>query len=176
MTVNLQWPDGFRTVYDQAKRNYERGAHHPDQVFDASAKAFLATMGCSPRELFDLVEDDCRFGEPDFATSFELTEMRRNYFLNVQKGVATARRVDMDRLPAKSAAIEGVRWLPRIIEKAKAKLRGEMPEELMYCCGGDRDFLRSAHMTAGEFLRLVQDSAEDTQKIIATVISAMGRG
>ena len=34
--------------------------------------------------------------------------------------------------------IDGIAWLPRILVKARLKLRGEMPADLMYGCGGDR--------------------------------------
>ncbi|MBI3870458.1 MAG: DUF5069 domain-containing protein [Verrucomicrobia bacterium] len=171
----LRWTEEFRTVYAAAKKSYGQGADSPDAMFDSEAKAFLSSIGCSPRELFDLVEDGCRFGEPDFATSLELADIRRDYFLNTQKGVASVHPIDMDRLPPKSARLAGIRWLPRIIEKARAKLRGEMPEELMYCCGGDRDFLRGAGMTAAEFLRLVRDCGDDTERVVAAVVQKAGR-
>ena len=56
----------------------------------------------------------------------------------------TGHTVDMEQLPAKAAQVDGIAWLPRIIAKARAKLRGEMPPDLMYDCGGDRDFLERA--------------------------------
>ncbi|MFN7139254.1 MAG: hypothetical protein ACK4UN_07945, partial [Limisphaerales bacterium] len=57
-------------------------------------------------------------------------------------------------------------------EKAKAKLRGEMPPELMFGCGGDRPFLKSVNIELSEFLRLVWSAEDDTQKIVNYVIKA----
>jgi hypothetical protein len=72
----------------------------------------------------------------------------------------------MDSLPAKTAEVDGIPWLPRLIEKARAKLRGEMPPELMYGCGGDRPFLRRMNVELAEFLRLVWDAKNDERRIL----------
>ena len=61
----------------------------------------------------------------------------------------------MLRLPAKTDAVHGIAWLPRIIPKTKAKLRGELPPSLMYCCGGDRNFFTTHDIHPAEFLSLV---------------------
>ena len=58
-------------------------------------------------------------------------------------------------MPAKTDAVRGIEWLPRIIPKAKAKLRGELPSSLMYCCGGDRRFFKTHDILPAEFLSLV---------------------
>ena len=105
-----------------------------------------------------------------FRSSFEtvllITAVRRDYFLTVQQRRPSAQRIDMEALPAKSAMLEGFKWLPRIIEKARAKLRGEMPPELMYCCGGDRAFLRDYGIHPADFLREVWAAKEDTKRIV----------
>ncbi len=72
----------------------------------------------------------------------------------------------MDKLSPKSAQLGGIEWLPRIIEKAQAKLRGEMPPELMYGCGGDRAFLREHGIHAADFLREVWAAGNDTGRIL----------
>ena len=72
----------------------------------------------------------------------------------------------MDSLPAKKDEVDGIPWLPRLIEKARAKLRGEMPPELMYGCGGDRPFLRSMNVELAEFLRLVWICESDNRRIV----------
>jgi hypothetical protein len=64
--------------------------------------------------------------------------------LSVQKAQRSTRVIDMDKLPPKSAKLDGIEWLPRIIEKARAKLRGEMPPDLMYDCAVTRSFSRRA--------------------------------
>ena len=75
----------------------------------------------------------------------------------------------MDDLPAKAAEVDGIAWLPRLIEKARVKLRGEMPADLMYGCAGDRPFLRGMNMDLPGFLKLVWESGTDNRRIIDTV-------
>jgi hypothetical protein len=58
-------------------------------------------------------------------------------------------------MPAKKDSVKGIEWLPRIIPKAKAKLRGELPDSLMYCCGGDRRFFKANNILPAEFLSIV---------------------
>ena len=75
----------------------------------------------------------------------------------------------MEKLPAKDAQLAGIPWLPRLIEKAKGRLRGELPNELMYCCGGDRRFFRTHDLHPADFLRYVWAAKGNEQKIIAYV-------
>lgn len=144
-------------------------------MFDANDADFLAGCGCTPQELFDFVDDFLAYGEPDYATTVAVQAIRRDYFLNVLGGRATGRVAAMADLPAKSAAVEGIAWLPRLIVKARLKLRGEMPPELMYGCGGDRPFLRGVNLTLPRFLELVRDSGDDDRKIIAAVKASARR-
>jgi hypothetical protein len=81
----------------------------------------------------------------------------------------------MDTLPAKTAEADGIAWLPRIIEKARWKLRGEMPPDLMYGCGGDRQFLSRVKMGMAEFLSLVRESGDDNRRILNVVKKSAGR-
>ena len=81
----------------------------------------------------------------------------------------------MASLPAKSAQVDGIAWLPRLIEKARLKLRGEMPDDLMYGCAGDRPFLREMNMNLPGFLELVRDSGDNNRRIIDAVKKAAGR-
>ena len=78
--------------------------------------------------------------------------------------------LNVDAMPPKDAAIEGIEWLPRIIPKTKAKLRGELPESLMYCCGGDRRFFRAHDIHPAEFLSLVWRHENDDAAIVAWVV------
>ena len=75
----------------------------------------------------------------------------------------------MADLPAKTDAIQGISWLPRLIVKARLKLRGEMPPDLMYGCGGDRPFLRRMNMTLPAFLQLVWDCGDNDSSIVEAV-------
>ena len=61
--------------------------------------------------------------------------------------------------------------LPRIIPKARAKLKGELSDCTMFCCGGDRNFFRRFDIHPVEFLRVVKRSKEEDQIIIDWVLS-----
>ncbi|HSH95119.1 MAG TPA: DUF5069 domain-containing protein [Roseimicrobium sp.] len=163
---SYRWSDQFRKIYERAVAAYNSGKQRPKDMFTAEDVAFLATIGCSAQELFDFVEDYCRGGEPSYEFTLLVTAARRDYFLTIQKGVPSGKMIDSDKLPAKAAAVDGIPWLPRIIEKAKAKLRGEMPPELMYGCGGDRPFLESHNVDAAEFLREVWAANGDDRRVI----------
>ena len=61
------------------------------------------------------------------------------------------------------------RWLPRLIFKARLKLRGEMDPEIMYGCGGDRQFFVKYDIHPADFLRAVWASGGDQAKVLAFV-------
>jgi hypothetical protein len=141
-------------------------------MFAPADVAFLASIGCTAQELFDFVDDFIGWADFDFEMVFEVTAIRRAYFLDVMEGKSTGRVVPMSVLPAKSAAVDGISWLPRLIAKARIKLRGEMDPDLMYGCGGDRPFLRRHHMTLPQFLQLVWDKGDDDRAIVDAVKEA----
>ena len=163
------WPIRFREVYDAATARYRKGERAPQKLFSKTELEFLASIGCSAQELFDFIDDLARYGEPAYEPTLLTTAVRREYFRLVQNGVPSTKQIDMDNLPAKTAAVEGIEWLPRLIEKARAKLRGEMPADLMYGCGGDRPFLRSVNIELAEFLRLVWMCGDDNRRIVEYV-------
>ena len=163
---NYNWTVTFSEIYDRAVTAYRAGRQSPQTIFPAADVKLLAGLGCSAQELFDFVEDFVRGGEPDFGTTLLITSVRRDYFLNEQGGKPSGKLVDMDTLPPKQAVAGGLPWLPRIIVKARAKLRGEMPPDLMFSCGGDREFLENVDIHAADFLRFVWAAGGDDQKII----------
>ncbi|MBI3882425.1 MAG: DUF5069 domain-containing protein [Verrucomicrobia bacterium] len=169
------WQKKFREVYDRGVAAWHAGRKSPATMFGADDVAYLATLGCTAQELFDFVDDSLRYGEPDFATTLEVSAIRRDYFLNVLHGQPAPREIAMDALPAKRAEADGIPWLPRIIAKARAKLRGEMPADLMYGCGGDRHFMQEINMTLPQFLTLVRDLGENDRAIIDAVKKSSGR-
>ena len=169
------WRQQFREVYDRAMAAWKAGRRAPKTMFDEADTAFLATLGCTTQELFDFVDDYPRYGEPDYATVLEITAIRRDYFLDVLGGKSTGHTAKMSDLPAKSDAVDGIAWLPRLIVKARLKLRGEMPADLMYGCGGDRPFVREMRTTLPKFLNLVRDSGDDDRKIVDAVKRTAGR-
>ena len=160
------WPVVFRKVYDAGTQRYMNGERVLAKLFSKSELEFLVSIGCTAQELFDFIDDKERYGEPDYETTLLITAVRRDFFMLEQKGIHSAKQISMDGLPAKTDQVEGIAWLPRIIEKARAKLRGEMPTDLMYGCGGDRPFLRSMNVEPAEFLHLTWLAGNDNRKII----------
>jgi hypothetical protein len=167
--TDYQWAETFHQVYDRGAKAYRTGSRRPDSLFDATDLKFLAGIGCSAQEMFDFIDDAARYGEPLYDTVLLMTAIRRDYFLQVQKSVPSGTVIDMAKLPAKKEKLDGIEWLPRLIEKAKAKLHGEMPAELMYCCGGDRAFLNHAKIHPADFLRYVWEADGDSQKVLKFV-------
>lgn len=173
--MSYDWTKQFKAVYAAGLAAYQGGARGGEAVFDADAKAFLASIGCTPTELYDFIDDFVRYGgDPDFETCLLVTAIRRDYFLNVLGGKWSGHTVPMSELPAKRDAVDGIEWLPRIIEKAKIKLRGEMDPDLMYGCAGDRSFLRKFDLHLADLLRFVWDANGDDRKVIEFV-KAHGR-
>ena len=169
------WQTQFRTVFNSGVTAWKRDRKSPGSMFDLEDVKFLNSIGCTAQELFDFVDDLQRYGEPDYQTALEVAALRRDYFLNVLKGQSSGRVASMDELPAKADEVDGIAWLPRIIEKARLKLRGEMPADLMYGCGGDRQFLDSMKMTLPQFLKLTWESGDNNRRIIDAVKKCAGR-
>ena len=166
---NYDWQDEFGKLYQKATALYQNGKRQPRELLTPEAIKPLASIGCTAQELFDFVEDGCRDGEPSYGTVLLITAVRREYFLTVQRGQLSPKIISMESLPAKDAQLAGLRWLPRLIAKAQSKLRGEMPPELMYGCGGDRDFLESIDVHPADFLRQVWMADGDERKIVEAI-------
>ena len=166
---NYNWAKTFRELFEDGSDAYRAGKRDADSMFNSEQRNFLEKIGASSQEIFDFVEDSFYGGEPGVETTLLITAARRDYFLTVQKGRRSGRVIDMEKLPSKGAQLDGIEWLPRIIEKAHAKLRGEMPPELMYCCGGDRAFLREHGIHPADFLREAWAAASDHKRILEFV-------
>jgi hypothetical protein len=92
--------------------------------------------------------------------------LRLAYLEKVMGGRRSDFVASMDALPRKTDAIDGIAWLPRLIAKARLKLRGEMPPDLMYGCGGDRPFVRRMGTSLPAFLQLVWDCGDDDRAVV----------
>ncbi len=77
--------------------------------------------------------------------------------------------ISVEALPAKTEEMDGIVWLPRIIQKAMGRLRGELPNDLMYCCGGDRKFFRTHDVHPADFLRMVWAAKGKPDKVLAYI-------
>jgi hypothetical protein len=171
--MNEDWKLEFRRVWDRGVAAWKARRRSAQTMFTPEDVAFLASIGCTAQELFDFVDDSLGwFGDLDYETVLGVTEIRRRYFLEVMQGTPTGRVVPMRELPAKSDKVDGIAWLPRLIVKARIKLRGEMDPDLMYGCGGDRPFLKKHRMTLPQFLQLVWDKGDDDRAIVDAVKAA----
>lgn len=161
----------FRTLYDLAVSRYAGGKKDPENFFSLDEVSFLAANGIAAQHVFDYAEDHLKYQGPgpDIALSVEL--VRRDYFLNVQLGRPSAKVVDASTLPGKTDAVHGITWLPRLLPKARAKLRGELPSSLMYCCGGDRAFFQEHDIQPGEFLNLIWRFEHNDAAVVDWVVA-----
>ena len=169
MSSDYSWDQTFLNLFDRCVARYQRGDADFTKYYSAADLEFLRSVGYKPRELFDFVEDFVDGGEPSRETALLVAAVRRDYFLHVQKGVASATEMQESALPARDATLAGIPWLPRIIQKARNKLRGENCPDIMFSCGGDRRFLREFGIHPADFLRVVWAAREDDQKIVEYV-------
>jgi len=156
----------LRALWEKAGRLYAQGQRGADTYFTADEAAFLAANGITPQHLYDYAEDFTGGGEPTWETALAIELVRRDYFLNAQAGRASTRVLEEAKMPAKTDAVRGIEWLPRIIPKTKAKLHGELPPTLMYCCGGDRRFFQAHDIHPAEFLSLVWRNEHNDPAIV----------
>jgi len=163
------WEQRFSKLFQGAVEKYQGGHQKAAGLVDERGQKFLASIGHTVQEFFDFVEDFAKAGEPTLETALNIATVRRDYFLKQQNGVATARRISMEALPSKDAEVDGIGWLPRLIPKAEAKLRGEMPPDLMYGCGGDRKFFKTHQIDPAEFLRKVWEARGNKAAVVAWV-------
>ena len=152
-------------LWTKAENLYRAGKEDPDAIFDDSERAELAALGLGAMDVYDYVEDFVRTGEPDFGSFVLVTAERVFFFFGEAEGRFPGRTIREEELPARKAAVDGMEWLPRILAKARAKLRGELPPDLMYGCGGDRKFLRGRGIHPAEFLRKVREAADDREVV-----------
>ncbi|HSJ04679.1 MAG: hypothetical protein ACAI34_00600 [Verrucomicrobium sp.] len=173
MSDAYEWASRFGELFVSCCDEYEDDNPDYQDWFDEEDMEFLAAIGCKPRELFDFVEDCCAGEgmEPTPETALTIAAVRRDYFLVEQKGQLSSKIVTPDELPPKTAELSGVAWLPRIIAKAEAKLRGEMDPDIMFGCGGDRAFLSRHHLHPADFLRVVWAAKGDHTRILHFVQS-----
>ncbi len=158
-TLKLLWNKGLS--------DYNAGGRDPGIYLSDVDQAFLKSIGANQQDLYDFVDDSIRYGEPDFETFLMVQSMRFNYFMTVMKEHPSDTVREPSTYTPKTAELEDIVWLPRIIEKAKDKLRGELDPDVMYGCGGDREFFKKYKLHPAEFLQLVWNHWEDNQSIVA---------
>jgi hypothetical protein len=126
------WKQQFRTLFKEGVERHKAGRQISDTMFEADEIQFLEFIGCSSQEMFDFCDDYVRWDDVIYDHVEELQTVRYEYFKNELNSKPASRRMEMDEFPAKSDEVEGIAWLPRLIVKARAKLDGQLPADLMY--------------------------------------------
>lgn len=163
---NYPWDSIFTNLYERCLESYRGGDTDYNNWYDEGDHNFLKSIGYQPLEFFDYVEDFAVHSDPTPTTTLMIASVRRDYLDVVQGGQQSELTVRSADLPPKDSDLEGHVWLPRILAKARAKLRGELHPESMYCCGGDREFLRKLDIAPSDFLRVVWSAGDDDSKIL----------
>ncbi|MDG1889941.1 MAG: DUF5069 domain-containing protein [Verrucomicrobiota bacterium] len=175
MMEESNWKSRFRELFESSRQRFKSGHHSVELLFGDDEINFLSSIGCQAQELFDFVEDHVRYGEPDAEMALMVAAVRERYLREVQHGVCSKKVAHASLLPPKPQAMEGIPWLPRLIAKARAKLRGELDQSTMYGCAGDRPFLASYDMDLVQFLELVWNAGEDDRAILNALRRAKDR-
>ncbi len=171
---NYDYQKNLHAIWEKAVEQYGGGNLDVSSYFDTEESEFIRSIGATDQEVFDFAEDYVTSGEPDFTTFALVHDIRRSYFLDVQNGKSTRKTIDPNELPAGNSEVLGLPWLLRIIEKAKAKLHGELHSDVMYSCGADRRFLKQFDIHPAEFLRQLWHNEENEGAIVDWVISRAG--
>ena len=163
----MTWNDQFLSLFRRCVDEYKNGNSDFMSYYSEEDLEFLRSIGYKPRELFDFVEDLVDEGVPTESTALLVAAARRDYFLVMQDGVTSDKEYGSSDIPARNEELGGIPYLPRIIAKAKAKLRGELDPDLMFSCGGDRGFLqRNGDLNPADFLRVVWAAGDDDKKVL----------
>ena len=162
----MDWNDHFLTLFDRCLEQYQAGNTDFNSYYSGVDLTFLESIGYKPREFFDFVEDLGDGQVPTQSTALLVAAVRRDYLMVVQAGKLSSVEIEKNDLPTFGDELDGYPYLPRIICKAKAKLRGELDPDIMYGCGGDRNFLKNhGDIPMADFLRNVWATDGDDQHV-----------
>ena len=98
-----------------------------------------------------------------------MTEVRAEYFFLEQYLERSSDVRSPESMPSGAATFGGFVWLPRIIAKARAKLRGELSTDMMFGCQNDRAFLKKVGIDPARFLRVVWNAGNNDHEILEYV-------
>jgi len=157
----------LKEIWQKGYDNYQAGGREPGAYLTEEDQEFLNAIGANQQDVYDFTDDYIRYGGPDWETFWSVQSIRFNYFKLVMKSQPGTYIRPNDEYTPKNAELNGIRWLPRIIEKAQHKLRGELNPDVMYECGGDRQFLADHNLHPAEFLQLVWLNFDNPEAIAA---------
>lgn len=165
--ISMDWNEQFLALFTRCLEAYQSGNTDFNSYYSEEDLAFLASIGYKPREFFDFVEDYGDAQSPSPSSALLVAAARRDYFFAMQEKKHSSKEVSGADLPSKTDTLEGIAYLPRIIAKAEAKLRGELHPNIMYGCAGDRGFLKKhGEIPLADFLRNVWAAKGDEQVIV----------
>ncbi|MFK7850295.1 MAG: DUF5069 domain-containing protein [Akkermansiaceae bacterium] len=163
-------------LFARCSAAYQAGNFDYEKDYTEEDLAFLKNIGYKKREMFDFVEDYVDGKVPSPTTALLVAAVRRDYFLAVQNGNWSDKVLTREDVPSFGEELDGIDYLPRIIAKAEAKLRGELDPDLMYSCGGDRNFLsKHGDICPADFLRHVWAADGDDSKVAKWVSKCSGQ-
>jgi Domain of unknown function (DUF5069) len=162
---HYEFTSGFKSLYDKAVSFYINGRRDALTYYSSEEVDWLSKNGITSQHMYDYAEDHCNYQEPGFEQALAIELVRRDYYLNVQLGIASVNVLKESELPSKSDSLQGIVWLPRLLPKARAKLRGELSRELMYCCGGDRKFFKTHNIMPAEFLTVLWREGNNDESV-----------
>ena len=126
------WKQRFRELFFAGVERHKAGHQSPDAMFGESEIEFLESIGCSTQEMFDFCDDYVGWDDVIYEHVEALQAVRYEYFVQELGSQSASYRMEMGEFPPKDAEVEGIAWLPRLIVKARAKLAGQLPADLMY--------------------------------------------
>jgi hypothetical protein len=168
--MNFNYQKELVRIWENSVELYQSGNISAEIFPIQDELPFLQMIGLNKMDIFDFVEDWVCEGTPDLATFLLIHDIRRDFFIEEQQGIPSLKILDSRMLPGKTEALNEIVWLPRVIQKAQAKLHGELSKDTMFCCGGDRAFFERNDIHPAEFLRIVQKSKQDDQLILEWVV------
>lgn len=162
----MTWNDQFLALFRSCLDKYKSGNTDFKSYYTSDDLKFLSSIGYKPRELFDFIEDLAEEGSPSESTALLVASVRRDYLLVAQSGQHSKKEITSNDLPTFGDTLSGLNYLPRIITKARAKIKGELHPDIMFGCGGDRKFLKDhGNIPPADFLRNVWAAGTDDLKI-----------
>ncbi|MEE2714731.1 MAG: hypothetical protein VYD34_01845 [Verrucomicrobiota bacterium] len=130
--MSEDWRKQFHDLFFKGVERHKEGRQDPEDMFEGDEPTFLKSIGCSTQEMFDFCDDYVRWGDVIYEHVEELQAVRYDHYLEELNSQPASHPMKMDQFPAKTDEIEGIAWLPRLIAKARAKLAGNLPADLMY--------------------------------------------
>src|SRR5579884_4274192 len=82
--------------------------------------------------------------------------------------VAVMQALDLRATPPRrwSDELDGIRWLPRMIDKARAAMKGTLGDYLYGQSPMDRSLLRALGLSYKDFTRIVREAGDDDERVM----------